>query len=227
MTETFNPTANGWKIQRGYSILTDWQTAHDERENGASKSTVTGGRDLRNLKLRMRAQTNEAWWYLESFFRRHKDAVRFYFAWPEYVAPEHAAPTLEAVSGGSQGERTITVAFSWKNSAGETTPSPTGSLLVPANELIQVTIPEYPANVTQAVIYAAEDDAGNEVAQATLTMEETWTSPDAALLTGTAAVPSANTATETPLVKLVGPYKPARGVGLTRDVDLELQEVYS
>lgn len=227
--ETFAPTANGWKIQRGYTIDPQDQYLEEESEIGSKKTTAVSERTPRLLRnLRMRASTREAWEYLESFFRRHKGPVgRWYFAWPELVSSPDIAPTLEAVAGGTQAERSITVRYAWKNSAGTTRASPTGTLVVPVNELVKVTLDPYPAGVTQAVIYAAQDDPGNEQEQDTLTLEQTWTQPDAALLVATSDPPTANTATDTPLCKLVGGRPAVRQIGLQYETTLTIEECYA
>jgi len=95
---------------------------------------------------------------------------------------------------------------------------------VPANELVKVTLSAYPASITQAVIYGAEDDPGNEQEQTTLTSQQAWTQP-AALLVVTADVPTENTATETPLCRLVD-YQVERLTGTFYEAVMSLEEVY-
>lgn len=230
-TETFDPIAAGWKIQRGYRILPQVLVVEDEMALGNKVSTALAERDCRRITgLRLRTDSRDACEYFLSFYRRNRGAAaRFYMEWPELVPSPDAAPVLEAIAGGTQAQRTITARFAWKNTVGTTKASPTGSLLIPANNLIKVTVPVYPANVTQAVIYAAEDDPGNEEEQATLTNTFSWTQPDAALLTGTADPPTANTARETPLCKFVNDENlgPERGIGTTYELVLEIEEIYA
>jgi len=98
--------------------------------------------------------------------------------------------------------------------------------LIPANELVRVTVDPYPATVTSCVVYAADDDPGNEQEQATLTNERTWTQPNSPMLLLTADPPTANAATKAPLVRLVGDVTITRGVATTYTATLTLEEVY-
>lgn len=226
--ETFDPVANGWHLQRNYEIPVLFAVEEDERELGNRTSTAISEKSLRQFRAYYRAKTRAAQEYVRSFFQRHVGpAGRFYFQWPEYVASPDKVPTLEAISGGSQAERTITVRYAWKNTNGTTNASPIGSLLVPVNNLIKVTVPVYPPSIAQCLIYASQTGSGTEEEQATLTGPKTWTQPDAALLTGTADPPSANTALETPLCKLYGGYSLVRREGTTYNLSLTLEEVYS
>lgn len=228
---TFNPASAGCKIQRGYTVQPIYLVVSDERETGHVASTAVRDRPLRRLDgLRLVAPTRAARDYVESFFHRvNGPAGRFYFAWPECVpSPEDAGPTLEAVVSGAQAERSITVRYVWKNAQGTTAPSPTSTLLVPANSLVKVTLPVYPSGTTQAVIYAAQGAPGAEQEQTVLTGLRTWTQPDAALLLATADPPTANTATESPLCQLVGDsLRFPRGTGLTWEIQLSVEEVWS
>lgn len=229
MSETFAPLSNGWRLQRGYSIVPQFEVVEDERELGNVASTAVADRVRRVIEgIVLRTDSRDALEYLESFFSRLKGpAARFWFAWPELAPSPDAAPTVEAIAGGAQAGRTITVRFAWKNTSGTTKPSPTASIVVPANELVRVTIYPYPPTVTQCVIYAAEDSPGDEEEQVVLTGARTWTQPDAPLLVGTADPPSVNTALQTLYCKLVGGYRVARGNGTTYEANLSIEEVYA
>lgn len=226
--ETFQPEANGLHLQRGFTVNPEFQVIEDERELGNRTSVAVADRERRILRVRWVCETRAAMDYVVSFFRRHVgSAGRFYYAWPELVSHPDAAPTLEAISGGTQASRTIVACFAWKNSAGKTTASPTASLLIPANNLVRVTVPVYPPNITQCVIYG-DQTGGTPQEQTTLTGALTWTQPDAALLLATADPPAANTATETPLMKALGspPYRITRGNGTCYEISMDLEEVY-
>ena len=226
--ETFAPEANGWKLQRGYQIVPRWAVVEDERELGNVRSTAVAEKEIRRFRGRYIAATREAIEYLESFFRRHVgSAGRFFYAWPEFVASPDAAPTLETVVSGSQGSRTVFVRFAWKNSVGLTRAGPAGSLAIPANSLLRVTLPPYPPSVSQAVIYATQGAAGTEVEQITLTDQRIWTQTNAPLQTGTAAPETTNTARETPVSRLIADsLSYVRGAGVSYEAQLELEEVY-
>lgn len=225
--ETFTPEAFGLRLQRNFVIEPEFQVEEDERELGNKTSVAVADRERRIVRLRWICATRPPMEYLVSFFRRHKGAAgRFYYAWPEYVAAPDIAPTLE-LSGGTQAERTITAQYGWKNTAGTTTASPTATLFIPANYLVRVTVPVYPPNCSQCVIYATQT-GGTPQEQATLSGALTWTQPDAALLLATSDPSSTNTATESPLCKAAGnpPYRITRGVGTTYEITCDLEEVY-
>lgn len=226
--ETFQPEANGLRAQRDYPIEPDFIVEEDERELGNRTSVAVCERERRVLRMRWIGTTRAAQEYVVSFFRRHRGpAGRFYYQWPEYVAHPDKAPGLEAIIGGAQAERTITAQFAWRNTAGTTTASPTGTLLVPVNNLVRVTVPVYPPNISECVIYA-DQTGGTPQEQTILSSTLTWTQPDAALLLDTADPPAANTATETPLMKAAGnpPYRITRGIGTTYEITMDLEEVY-
>jgi hypothetical protein len=226
--ETFTPEAHGLHLQRGYPIEPTFQVEEDERELGNITSVAVADKPRRVLRMRWVADTRAASEYVISFFLRHKgSAGRFYYAWPEFVPSPDAAPTLEAVVSGAQAERTVTARIAWKNSAGRTLASPVGTLLIPANNLVKITVPVYPPSVSECVIYAS-DTGGTPQQQTILAGPLTWTQPDALLLLATADPPTANTATETPLMKAVGepPYRITRGIGTTYEITMDLEEVY-
>jgi len=228
MTDTFDPEGNGWSLQRGYKIVPGFLVAEDQRELGNVTSTAIFDKPFRRIEgLRYRCDTRDAFEYMDSFFLRLKGPVaRFYYQWPEFVSTPDKAPTLEAVVSGAQAERTITVRFAWRNSLGTTRASATGSLLIPVNNLIKVTLPTYPANITQAVIYAAQGAPGSEQEQTVLTTLRTWTQPDAPLLTGTSSPATTNSCREMPLCKLVAETLDyTRGDGTTYEASLSIEEV--
>jgi hypothetical protein len=228
-TETFNPAAFGARLQRGYTIVPQWQVAEDQRELGNVKSFAIAQKGLCRLQgLRYHCPTRSSFEYIDSFFQTLVGpAARFNYQLPEFASKPYAAPTLTAVVAGAQGSRTIFAKIAWETASGRTEASPAASLAVPANSLLKVTVPVFPPAVTGAVIYATQGSAGSEVEQTVLTNTTTWTQPDAALLTGTAAPLSANTALKTILAKLVsGTFGSTRLQGQTYVVELELEEVY-
>jgi hypothetical protein len=229
MPETFLPANYGWKLQRGYRIVPRYPVVEDERELGNVKSVAVADKEIRVIRgLRFISATREAYEYAGSFLRRQKGpAGRFYFEWPELVLSPDGSPTLLAVVAGTQGSRTVFVRYAWKNAQGTTRASPAETLAVPANSLLKVLLPSYPPGVTQAVIYATQGSAGTEQEQTVLTNVQTWTQPDAALLTATTSPLAANTATERPLVKLAGDFEVTRAAGLGYEMTLELEETYT
>jgi len=228
-TETLDLVTAGWRWQSPFDFEPQWAVAEDERELGNVSSTAVSERCLRRWQnLQFFTNLEAARGYVVDFFRRHVGAAgRFYFRFPEHVESPSAAPTLSTVSGGTQGARSITAKYAWKNTSGTTLASPEGTISVPASSLLVVTLPIYPPSTNQAVIYAAEDSPGNEQQQTILTLLESWTQPNTALLTGTPSVSTANTAIEVPLCKLSGNLKITRGDGRSWYLTLSIDEVYA
>jgi hypothetical protein len=228
MPETFSPEANGALLQRGYTIKPQYRVVEDPRELGNVKSIAVAQKGLRRLEgLLYKCRDRTPYEYITSFLNRHVGpAGRFLCTWPEFVPSPDATPVLTAVTGGTQGSRTMYVKYAWKTALGLTRPSTVQNLTVPANNLLKVTVPVFPPSVTQAVIYATQGTVGTEVEQAVIAAL-TWTQPDAALLTGTAAPATTNTARETPLCKLTEDgFSTQRLAGQTYEVTLDLEEAY-
>ncbi len=226
--ETFAPESFGALLQREYTITPIFNVAEDPRELGNVKSFAVTEKALRRLEgLVYKCRDRTPYEYVTSFFQRNVGpAARFLYAWPEFVASPDAAPVLEAVVAGAQSSRTIFCKFAWQTPLGRTLASPAASITVPTNSLLKVTLPVFPAGVTEAVIYATEGSAGTEQEQLELSVR-TWTQPDAALLTATASPNSVNAAREIPTCKLVGNgLRSVRGPGATYVMTLDLEETY-
>jgi len=226
----FDPAANDIRLQVGYSIRPVEQVEEDESELGSKTAIAVAERSLRVLNLPYRVLSHAGIEYLKGWHDHHRGAARpFLLDLPEPVPTPLLAPDLVAVAGGNQAERTVRVGFSWLTAAGETRLSPVAELLIPEDELAVVTLPAYPPAVSQARIYATQGAAGSEVAQVTLTdNDRDWTQPDAALLTGTAAPSTTNTATERIACKFaLQGFEYERDVGPHYRALLRLEEVYS
>lgn len=233
--ETFDPAAYGLKLQHSYQIRPAPRFVEDPMELGNVESVAVAEKVLRRfegLVWRVSATTpnmRRAAGYALDFYRRHVGpAGRFWFELPEFVADPSAPPVVEAVSGGSLSSRTYLVSIAWLGAAGETLASELASLTIPANELIKVTLPVYPNNVSKARIYATAGASGTEVQQAELTDVREWTEPTSGLVTGTGSPASVNTATDVSLCKFEGEnFQVQRGQGLFYEVSASIQEVYN
>ena len=190
--DLFAPAANGLILQRGYQVQPEAVTETDESEIGSKRVTAVAERVARRYTLEYRSHTREGYEYAVNFHRRQRGEAR---VWqvdaPELVPSPDFAPTVEAVSGGTQPQQDITVGFTWEAISGQTLLSPTALITVPANNLLKVTLDPYPPNITLARIYAV-DGAGTPQDQVQLTNERVWTQPDAPLLVATSNPPSAS-----------------------------------
>lgn len=225
--DTFAPESNGLKLQRPFEIEPRYNVVEDDYELGNVKSYAVAQRELRSFGVQYRAFTRAASEYWRSFFQRNVGpAARWLWTLPEYVPTPDAGPTLEAVVSGNQAERTIFVLFAWKNANGTTLGGAASSLLVPANNLIRVTVPIFPASVNQAVIYATQGAAGTEQEQVTMTNVRTWTQPNGDLLLATTDPPTTNTALEQAKCKLDKTYRMRRLIGTAYEFEARFLECY-
>jgi hypothetical protein len=231
-TETFDPLSRGLTLQRPFDLEPFYNVEEDTRELGNKKTVAITERSPRTWSLNLQAYTMAQAGYVRSFFNRLiGPAGRFLFELPELVEDPDTGPALTAAISGSQAQRTIHVVTGWRNSYGETLPSPRVSLLVPLNNLLVVDFLgadlRYPAGAEEAIIYATQGAAGTECQQTILGGELTWMQPNAPLLTGTQVPPTANTAKDKPLCKLVkGTLKFRRGIGVTYEIALDIEEDY-
>jgi len=223
----FDPESNGLKLQRGFETAHMENVVEDMGELGNKRVTAIAEKLPRRWRLPYRAFGRTARGYLLAFYRKHVGAAGIFdFDAPEYVPDPFFAPTVEAVSGGTQSQQEIDVGFTWKNSQGETLISTLAEITIPANNLLKVTLPVYPPSVSQAVIYAV-DGVGTPQSQTTLTDIRTWTQPDAPLLVATSDPPSTNTATERVQVRFVKQsLREIRQIGETYELSVDVEEVY-
>lgn len=227
---TFAPEANGWVLQRDFPVEPKENVFEDFGELGNQISIAIANKTLRAWQFHYRAFTRDAHDYLMGFYNAEVGSGgRFLYQLPEFVPSPFEAPVLEAIAGGVQPQRSITVRFTWLNDAGETKASPTGTLLVPANNLLKVTLPVFPAGASKAIIYAAQDDPGNEQSQVTLVDNDRfWIQPDAPLLLLTTSPPTENTAAELVTCKFGRQsLRIARGIARIYDATLTIEEVYA
>ena len=97
---------------------------------------------------------------MRSFARDHRgNADFFYFTTPEKVTRPYAGPAVGTIAGGALDARTVWVKYCWMgtNSAYRTTPSNPRTCTVPANCIVSVRIPNFPANVPYAMIYCSSN----------------------------------------------------------------------
>lgn len=226
--ETFAPESHGAILRRGYPIKPEFQVVEDPRELGNVKSIAIAQKALRRYQLEYLCRDRTAYEYIDSFVHfQVGPAGRFSYVLPEFVSTPFGVPLLSAISGGTQGSRTIRVQYAWQTDLGRTRASTVGVLAVPANNLLKVTLRVFPPSVVDAVIYATEGGSGTEQEQAVV-QALTWTQPDAALLTGTAAPLTTNTAREMITAKFVaGSYEVVRLIGAVYNVTLGIEEAYA
>lgn len=224
----FQPETYGVKLQSGYSLTPRFVGVSDESELGLVTSTLLAERQLRAGAATFRSFTTEGKEYVGAFFREiGGEFGRFLYSFPELIESPALPPTVTAIAGGSLAQRDYLVSYALIAATGQTRASPRASITVAANELLRVTVPFYPANVTSVAIYVTDGAAGTEVQQKTLVNgNRVWTEPDAALLTGTASPQTTNTATEQPLLRLTGPVAHVRGIGPSWDFRIQFEEDY-
>jgi hypothetical protein len=114
------------------------------------------------------------------------------------ITPPNAAPGVAtATTGGTIVPGTYVVGFAWVNANGQTTLSPTATIVVPAGtntNTITVTVPALPAGATSAAVYMSQA-GGTALTQQGTTATTTYT--QTAPLTTTGAVPNTSNLTGT------------------------------
>ena len=172
-------------------------------ESGDVQTRPRWKRTRRRWTLRWNAATDSERGEIEQFFQRHRGSADS-FTWtpPAPVGPPGRAHTLATAVSGALGQRTYYVVHTWVTAGGETTQSIQKNIVVPANSVLVVTVPEFPTNVTAAKVYASTL-SGDEELQATInTSAGSWTEPDTGLITG-ANPPTSNGAPEALTVHFV------------------------
>ena len=141
---------------------------------------------------------------LKGFVRDHTGgASLFYLTVPDPVAKPYKAPTLSQTAGGSLGEHTCFVKYTWSDA----TPNETlasvqySTLTVATGYLLTATVPEFPENVLRAYAYVGPS-SGTYYRQTTpiTATGGTWTEPVGGYSTGGSAPPTTNAFTETATV---------------------------
>jgi hypothetical protein len=143
---------------------------------------------------------------LRAFYRERVGAAgEFSYTPVDKVPRPHDAPTLGTDTGGSLGSRTLHSGFTWSDTSNETTRSiETDSLALTDGYVLTVTVPEFPAGVTEAIVYVGTSASVlYEQATAISTSGGTWTEPVTGYATGTDNPPTSNTLTETPTAHFI------------------------
>lgn len=176
-----------------YSEPQQFNVKRSKMHAGYETFHVRSLRSLRRAVAEWTALDQDEHDYIVSFFQQFDGNVgAFQWKSPDAVpSPSGEEPALSAVSGGTLSSRTIYVRFTWYSStAGETKPSKTASLAVPANNFLKANVSVFPAGVDSWRVYASETE-GSEELQATISDSRSWTQ-SAALGSG-ASPPSSNT----------------------------------
>ena len=134
--------------------------------------------------------------FVRSFFSQFNGARGpLSFTLPGFLEnPSGIVPKLEDVAGGSLLSREYKIVFSWFDGTSKTTlASAIATKTIAANNLVKVTVPVKPLNVSHFRIYAAETPNPRET-QSTGDVDTalTWTEPATGLETTGAAEPSVN-----------------------------------
>lgn len=168
--------------------------------------------------------------YILSFFHEIRGpAGEFYWTPLDPVfSPLHRAPDLAQVTkaGAPGAGRTYFVKFTWYDSTtgGETEASPVDSISVLSGNVVQVTVPVFPAGADRFRVYAGTV-SGSEWLQAA-SSSRTWEEPITGLLTLTALAPEANSLKVPMKCALVGDVSPVKKTANRYGLRLEFRELW-
>lgn len=155
-------------------------------------------RPKRIFKPRWQTAFDVDLWYADSFLRENSGPAGMFFYVPvDPISTPHRSGDASQAAGGAMSSRTYYYATSWVTAQGETTLSPTDSLVVGASNLFKLTVMRFLyKSVTKARIYVGTT-AGTLTLQAEVTTSGgSWTELASGLVSGNAP-PTANTAKET------------------------------
>lgn len=207
----------------------EWRTVRQEAIKPYTRTIPTFQLPVRRFDLNWRICTKALRDYVVSFFHRGLgSADDFYWTPPDPVwAPEDSGPDLDSTSGGSLSQRTYYVKHTWYDSTTgqETTASPASTITVPANYLLEVSVPIYPCGVGAWRVYASETQ-GDERLQAYAT-SRTWTEPVSGLVPDSAMVPTTNTLKPATRWRLVGSLQERKITANRYSLDLQLEEFWA
>ncbi len=224
--ETFlPPTDPDYVFPLGYVT----STVETPTRSGRVQARARMHQPLRRFKMRWENTDFTNARYLTGFFAAMKGkATKFRWNtidetlyWPEYPLKV----TTGSTTSGALAGRSYYVAFSWSNASGETRTSPAKLVSIAANDVLTVTVPEFPRYATGAKIYVGTTAAGMTLQTTVTTSRGSWTEPDSGLVSGAAFV-STSTFQENILVRFgQHEFEPRWKPGQIADCELILEEV--
>lgn len=228
MPGVFNPPIQPhWESEEAHA----WATDQDPFEGGYVQTRARWPHEKRRWRLVWPVADKDTRDYIVGFLQRQQGAARA-FSWllpvdMLYQPKPALAPGIWSFAGGAKALRTYYVRFTWANASGETEASPEDSITVPANSLLRVEVPDFPAGVTQANVYVGTV-SGTTYLQSTAitTSGGTWDEPTGALDTVTPP-PASSTLADTVTVHLEADslHEPLIGVDVW-SIELTLVELF-
>lgn len=183
-----------------YVVVPQFATLTTRFEDGYVQLRAKLAKPRRAWKLVWKLATPDEAEQLHAFYREQVGAAgTFDYAPSDPIPRPYAAPTLGSSTSGALGSRTRYAKFSWADATHETTPSVGyGTLAVGANNVLTVTVPLFPTNVTKAWVYVGATSAVLcKQDTAITTSAGTWTEPDEGYNDAGASPLTTNALTET------------------------------
>ncbi len=188
-----------------FALVETWvyRTIATEPLSDTTQTRSIRPRPLRRWRLRWTLAKQTEAEIIRGFYRDMRGgALPFWLEAPDKIARPFDNPAVAAISGGSQADRTVYAVYTWTRGVLETLPSyQTATLALLDAQLLTVTVPEFPANVTGATVYVGPTEELLYAQDSPIAVSGgTWTEPQAGYSDAGAAPPTANTLTETVLV---------------------------
>jgi hypothetical protein len=183
-----------------YVVVPQFSTLSTRFESGHVQLRAKIAKPRRSWKLQWKIATPDEAEQLNAFYCEMVGAAGTFDYVPSDPIPRpYSAPTMGSSTSGALGSRTRYAKFSWADASNETTPSVGyGTLAIGANNVLTVTVPTFPTNVTKAWVYVGATSAVLcRQATAITTSAGTWTEPDEGYDTGGASPLTTNALTET------------------------------
>jgi hypothetical protein len=165
-----------------YVVVPQFSTLSTRFENGGVQLRAKVPKPRRTWRLAWKAASPDEAEQLHAFFREMVGgAGEFYYVPSDKTPRPYSAPTMGSTLSGALAGRTRYAKFSWADATNETTPSVNyGTLAVGVNNVLTVTVPTFPSNVTKAWVYVgATSSLFCRQATAITASAGTWTEPDA------------------------------------------------
>ena len=200
MPGTFSPPTQPSFV---LEIQPEFSTAKDSFEGGYVQTRIRWHRKKRRFRLSWENADDATRRYVSGFIERQLGAASaFSWQFPTtylYQPEPPLAPSMQSISGGTKAQRTYYVVITFANANGETRGSPRDSITIPANELLRVQAPRFPAGVTQVNVYVSttSGDEREQAAMAITTSLGFGDEPTTPIDTGTDTVPTTTTLQET------------------------------
>jgi hypothetical protein len=155
----------------------NWETLVNEMESGHEETKERWPNPRREFIWRCNLLSGADCDTVMGFLRDRRGPANFFYIDNKHskIWSPHDAPTTSTSGGGALGLRTYYIVFSFGDGTNESLYSEESTQVVAANNLVTVTMPQFPPGVTQAHIYIGTSSGANKFCGIEGTAGATWT----------------------------------------------------